>query len=464
MNNNEILQSNLKAIAKATKGIKAFIGKFIDEDTFVETDVFSAGKSFLDAQEALGEGVVTGYATIKNTPVNIFAQNHEVLKGSFGESHAKKIKKVIAKAVSTGTPLISVIDSNGARVGEGVAMLEAYSEVINAANEAKEYVPHICIIKGACVGMMASFAQTADFVFMSKDAVMSVASPMVIASNENDYPKLNAILGYGAYSVNSDLADFTYLNDKDLNQKISDLLTLLVGDVNETDDDPNREAPALDKKYNAVGGLKALCDNGKYMECNENYAKEIKTVVTKVNSITVGVIAFDSAEADGYITVDGIEKATDFVNKCAANNMPLISMVDCKGIKSCLSCEQKGFAKKLAKLMTAMASNESPMISVITGKAIGVAYSAFASKGIGFDYSLACVNAEISPINSETAVNIVYAEELKNGDSRDKLAKKYADMESNPFISAKEGYIDNIIEASAIRPYVSSALMMLLGI
>ena len=156
MKNNAMLQNNIKLIDKATKKIKSFAFDLIDEGSFVETDVFAAGKSFVDCEDALGEGVVTGYATIGNKPVHFFAQNQEVLKGSFSEAHAKKILKVIRKAVQTGTPLISIIDSNGARIGEGVAMLEAYSEVINAINLAKENIPHIAIIKGNCVGMMAS--------------------------------------------------------------------------------------------------------------------------------------------------------------------------------------------------------------------------------------------------------------------------------------------------------------------
>ena len=91
---------------------------------------------------------------------------------------------------------MSIIDSNGARIGEGVAMLEAYSEVINAINLAKENIPHICIIKGNCVGMMAAIANMADFVFMADGGLMSVASPQAIASCEKDYPKLTSILGY----------------------------------------------------------------------------------------------------------------------------------------------------------------------------------------------------------------------------------------------------------------------------
>ena len=464
MKNEAMLQNNIKLIEKATKKIKSFAFDLIDEGSFVETDVFAAGKSFIDCGEALGEGVVTGYATIGNRPVHFFAQNQEVMKGSFSEAHAKKILKVIRKAVQTGTPLISIIDSNGARIGEGVAMLEAYSEVINAINLAKENIPHICIIKGNCVGMMAAISAMADFVFMADSSVMSVASPQAIASLEKDYPKLNTILGYKAYSENSDIADFTFKSNKELAEKLKYILTICGGEVNESDDDANRETPALDKAYSVDGALKAICDNQKYIVANENYAKEVVTAYALVNSISVGIIALDSSVNDGYISANGIAKAYKFIDKCTANGMPIISLVDSLGVKPSLKDEINGLAGKLASLMAKIASCDTPMISVITGKAIGLAYSVFASKGIGFDYTLASSDAVISPVNTAAGAAIEYAEELKSGEDRAKLEARYLEMEQNPFISAKDGFIDNIIELSTMRPYIASALMMLLGI
>lgn len=464
MKNNAMLQNNIKLIDKATDKIKSFVFDLIDDGSFVETDAFTAGKSFLDGSEALGEGVVTGYATIGNSPVHFFAQNQEVMKGSFGEAHAKKILKVINKAVQTGTPLISIIDCNGARIGEGVSMLEAYSEVINAINLARQNIRHICVIKGNCVGMMASIACLADFVFMADDALMSVASPQAIASFEKDYPKLNTLLGYSAHSVNNDLADFSFKSAKELSGKLNNILTLLNGEVEEATDDANRETPALDKAYSVDVALTAVFDEGKFVVANENYAKEVVTAYGLVNSISVAVLALDSKENDGYISLKGIEKASKFIAKASANGMPIITLVDSLGVKPSLEDEMNGLAGKLAELMANIASCATPMISVITGKAIGLAYTVFASKGIGFDYSLASVDAIISPVNSAVGASIEYAEELKNGEDRAKLEARYAELEQNPFISAKDGFVDNIIELSTMRPYIASALIMLLGL
>ena len=48
--------------------------------------------------------------------------------------------------------------------------------------------------------------------------------------------------------------------------------------------------------------------------------------------------------------------------------------------------------------------------------------------------------------------------------TRAKLAEEYAKIQANPMLGAQEGYIDNVVEAKNLRPYIASALMMLLGI
>ena len=57
MDNNMILQDNLKSIEDASSKIRSFMDGIIDEGSFVETDVFACGKSFIDETEAHGEGV-----------------------------------------------------------------------------------------------------------------------------------------------------------------------------------------------------------------------------------------------------------------------------------------------------------------------------------------------------------------------------------------------------------------------
>lgn len=52
-------------------------------------------------------------------PVYVFAQDFAVMDGAMGAKQAKKIVKILEQARKTGTPVVAMCDSNGARVGEG---------------------------------------------------------------------------------------------------------------------------------------------------------------------------------------------------------------------------------------------------------------------------------------------------------------------------------------------------------
>lgn len=490
---NSILSASVKAIDKATKNIKSFIESIVDAESFVETDVFLTGKSFDDASEALGEGVVTGYATLNGNPVHIFAQNADVLKGSLSEAHANKIYKCMQRATKAGTPLISIVDSCGARVGEGASVMEGYAKLIAGGFELADEVPHICIVKGVAVGMMATFVAGADFVFMSKDAVMSVNSPMYLVSDAKSFPvDYKAQLGYKAYEGNSDIAQFVYSDAKDLSAQLAKLTDVLMNDGSDSKDDPNRVNPNLEKNISAKQRVEYVFDAKSVIEYCPSYAKEVVCSFAKLNGIAVGVIATEGE----YISLEGLEKATSFVDKLDAYNLPLITLVDSLGVNSTLAQEINGFAKRTNALMKAIAVSTVPKIGVAVGNAVGYGYSALMSKAIGFDYTLATSNAVVAPVGMQASM-IIARDQIKdlsksanvlaqNKDlDQDALAKAmayfekvkanisikgkseeevYARMQSSPVVAAKDGYIDNVIEATNLRPYLASALLMVLGL
>ena len=468
MENGKVIVSS-EAIGKATASIKKFIDALTDKASFVETDVFVTGNTFEDAAAALGEGVVTGYATLGGKPVHIFAQNAEVLKGSLGKAHADKIVKCMRRAVKTGTPLISVIDCGGARIGEGVGVLEGYASVLAEAAIVSGQVPHFCIVKGNAVGMMSAFAAMADFTFMSKDAVLSLDSPMYLASTQKEYPALNKLLGYDAHKVGADAAQFFYKSEADLKKQLVGLANILFGEV-ETNDDPNRVSSALAKGVSAKDAVKAVCDDGNFVEYCAEWAKEAVCAFTSVNGMSVGIVATDPSVNKGYLSLEGAKKITAFVDKLEAFDLPLITLVDSLGFNTTLEEEKAGAAKVAAEMFAAIAGSSVDKIGVAVGKAVGAGYAALMSKGIGFDYTLATDKASISPLAPAAAVDVLMADQLSAAKDKDlskaraKLEDKYAKIESDPMIAAQEGYVDNVVDAKNLRPYLASALMMLMGV
>src|SRR2546423_2292246 len=81
----------------------------LDEGSFEEWDMFVEHRCEdfgMGEQRVPGDGVVTGYGTVNGRPIFVFSQDFTVFGGSLSESHAKKILKVMEKAVQVGAPVI----------------------------------------------------------------------------------------------------------------------------------------------------------------------------------------------------------------------------------------------------------------------------------------------------------------------------------------------------------------------
>ena len=86
-------EANARQHARGKRTARERVDALVDPDSFVELDMFALHRSSafgLDEREFLGDGVVTGRATIDGRQVFLFSQDFTVLGGSLGEVFAEK--------------------------------------------------------------------------------------------------------------------------------------------------------------------------------------------------------------------------------------------------------------------------------------------------------------------------------------------------------------------------------------
>ena len=460
MNRMEQLASFREDADKSFKSVKDFISNIIDELSFVETDAFLSGNSFLDEKSVICEGVLTGYATVDCAPVYFIAQNSALMGGSLGKASAEKICKCIDKALRAGAPIISIIDSNGARLGEGASVMEAYASILSAASQVAGRVPHICIVKGNAVGLQASYCALADFVIAMPEAVYSVGAPMMISSKANHTGKAQDIIGAKAM-INADNVHFAPQNDGECAYIVKKLLSYVPSEngsaIIPTEDDFNRQI-GISSQSTPVEILASICDDSDYLVVGKDNA-DVVCALGKLGEKVVGAIF-----TNGKLTTKGIKKATRFINYLDSFGITLLTFVNSQAVESDLNNELDGGVYALSDLFYAVTTSDSSKIAIILGDAIGVSYTAFASKSAGFDYVFALPEATVAPITPELAVDVFYSDDIKGAkdpiSAREKIENKYIES-SDVFVSAREGYIDNIVEPSMLRAYVIGVLQML---
>src|SRR6185503_8214060 len=173
-----------KQHARGKRTARERIDGLVDPGSFTELDAFVVHRANgfgLEEKEFLGDGVVTGRATIDGRQIFLFSQDFTVLGGSLGEAFAEKICKVMDLAIRTGSPIIGINDSGGARIQEGVVSLGGYAEIFWRNVAASGVIPQISLIAGPCAGGAVYSPAITDFIIMTeKISQMFITGPEII--------------------------------------------------------------------------------------------------------------------------------------------------------------------------------------------------------------------------------------------------------------------------------------------
>lgn len=160
-NNARLLQQNHQPEINGENSAYRLLGVLFDEGSFVELGAYVSGS-------ASSEGVVTGYGTVDGRLVYAYAQDNGVIGGAIGSNTAKKVSNIIDMAVKTGSPLISILNSNGVRINEGIDVLSCIGTNLQKSAEISGIIPQIALVTGICAGSAVFTARLADFVFMTE--------------------------------------------------------------------------------------------------------------------------------------------------------------------------------------------------------------------------------------------------------------------------------------------------------
>jgi propionyl-CoA carboxylase beta chain len=480
----------LKAIARQGGGeerIKAQLAKgkltardrielLLDEGSFREIDLFvKRGES-----EILGDGVVTGYGTIDQRLVYVFSQDFTVFGGSLGQGHATKIIKLQDMAVKNGAPVIGLNDSGGARIQEGVLSLAGYADIFLRNVMASGVIPQISVILGPCAGGAVYSPAITDYIFMVKNtSYMFVTGPDVVKSVTHEDVTTEQLGGAATHNEISGVAHFAAENEEHAMYMVRELVGFIPGNNMEEpprrlfDDDPLRVETSLDtilpdnpnKPYDMHEIIRAVVDNGIFLEVHEHYAKNIIVGHARLNGRSVGIVANQPQVLAGVLDINASAKAARFVRFCDCFNIPLITLVDVPGFLPGVSQEHGGIIRHGAKLLYAFAEATVPKITLIIRKAYGGAYDVMSSKHIRADINLAWPGAEIAVMGPEGAINILNRRELAEAANpealRAELVREYREKFANPYVAAGWGYLDDVIEPSQTRIRLINALEML---
>jgi len=211
--------------------------------------------------------------------------------------------------------------------------------------------------------------------------------------------------------------------------------------------------------------IRTTADNNEFFEIKELFAPNLVVGFARYGGFPVGIVGNQPQYLSGVLDNDSAVKGARFVRFCDCFNIPLITFVDVPGFLPGTIQEYGGIIRNGAKMLYAYAEATVPKITIVTRKAYGGAYCVMSSKHLRGDINYAWPTAEIAVMGAKGAVEVLYGRGAKKADDpQGFLAEKeqeYSDAVANPYVAAKRGYVDDIIEPANTRFRIVRALGML---
>lgn len=448
----QLLQARKAQLTEASKEIRDHVNQIVDEESFVELSAFSFSKNDFYGEDANGEGVVTGFATISGYPFYVVAQNYNVFNGGMSKANCDKIAKCLDMAERNSTPVLYLLNTQGVQVGEGVTVLEGLGKLLLRSTQLKGVVPQYVVVDGDVYGSTALLAGIADFTFFMKKSVLAVNSPFVLSAKSGKNLTKEEVGGASALNKTG-VPSFEVESYEDVREKIVALSEII--DIPMMDAELNEAVSVLNDTVNA-DTIMNVFENA--IEVCASYESDVKTVLGRIGGIAVSAVVFDGGEDGVELTSGKLAKIKNFAEFACCYGLPFITFTNVKGICPCTCVNNSRVMKETAEYLSLLDTIDTAKISVVYKKAVGLGYSLFASKSVGFDYTCAFANAKIALFDSVAGAQIELSDEKAD---KAKLAEKYADENADPINAAKDGYIDAIIEPQFVKQYLIASLQML---
>ena len=461
---NKNLSSNFEQIAQE---------ELENYDEKIKSDQFRTG---------LDEAAVTGTAKVNGKQITVIALDFGFLGGSMGLIVGEKIALAYELAAKKQFPVITIINSGGTRVQEGVISLMQMSKTVSAANLLKNSnIPMISILCNPSTGqVMSSFATLSDIIIGEPGAKIGYSSYRKLKNKNPDESKdqytSEDFLKRGFIDL--------VINREDLKYQISTLIDILKPKYSYKSKKIKITKNKNLKFNNALESLKisrnidrpkaSVYINNIFSDFIELHGDRInddddsviiglgrilnepfiliaqeRKIITKSNNNVV-------RNYKNKIIPSGFRKANRALKLAEKFKIPCLCLVDAVYPELSLKSEYSGLAFSISELISTKLNLETPILSVIIGEGGSETALAFSIA----DSIMMQKNSIFTPLSPEEAAKI------KLGDSR-KVKEISNIMKFTSEDCLKLGIIDRVIDEpneGSHQNYLESSKLLQEGI
>lgn len=445
------------------------IAYLIDENSFVEDGAFANNQD----SNFPADGVVTGIGKIDGRPVCLIANDSTVKAGSWGKRTVEKMIRTQEQARKLNMPIFYLVDSAGARITDQLEMFpgrRGAGRIFHNQISLSGVVPQICVLFGPSAAGGAYIPAFCDIVIMVEgNASMYLGSPRMAEKVIGEKVDLETMGGAKMHCSISGCGDVLAKTEEEALMAAKNYFRFMpenyvtlppVKESKQPKQAAETNEQLIPKNQNAAFNMMKLIENivdeQSIFEIKKLFAKELITVLARIDGQAVGIIANQPKAKGGVLFPDSADKAAKFIHLCDAFHIPLVFLSDVPGFMIGTQVEKAGIIRHGAKMLFSMSEATVPKISVIVRKAYGAGLYAMAGPAFEPDACIALTTAQIAVMGPEAAVNAVYANKIEALPEEERQAyidEKRAEYqeEIDLYKLASELVIDDIIEPNALR-------------
>lgn len=362
------------------------VERLLDPGSFSElgsavntTGVRVDGKSV----DAPCDGAVVGIGQVQGRPVMVHASDFTVLGGSVGTQTVFKFCKSLEMAATWGIPMVNLLDSSGGRLGYMDVPMAGIDWQFRLQSLYSGAIPQITVLMGPCIAGGAYLPVLCDFLIMSRvSGNLWLGGPRQTAAATSE--QIDRSIGGADYHMElTGTCDLVGEDDQEAIELCRRLLGYLPSNFRESPprvpaeaETPEQIPDLLDlvpedhsEPYDVRPVVKALVDNGQFLEIKDRYAPQILTCFCRMEGEVVGIVASNPIHKASLLEVDACDKYYRFLQILEAYGIPLVNLLDSPPILPGESQEARGLLRHVGKVLDLYATSTIPKITVVLREA-----------------------------------------------------------------------------------------------
>ncbi|WP_034590996.1 acyl-CoA carboxylase subunit beta [Hamadaea tsunoensis] len=353
--------------------------------------------------QPVGAAVVTGIGIIADRPCVITASDPTVRGGALNAYTVKKLARAAEIALVNKIPLVTLAESDGPDpAADGELLLAGGASLRDQALLRAAGVPAICAVFGVVSG--GSLPALADQTILVRgQARVHLAGPHLVRAATGQIVDDESLGGATLHATRTGLADQLAEDERDavrlVRQAVSRLCTMPAAAPRDVAP-PRFDAEDLlavargDEAFDPREILGRVLDGSEFDEVAPLFGEGLCTGFGTVHGYRVGIVA----SARPVLGVDEVTKAARFVQLVTASRRPLVFLPNTSGFGIGVEHEGQGISVQAARLVDAIATSGTPMITIAVGAVHGPAGQALGGRSMRPRFLFSWPNARTAPL------------------------------------------------------------------